>query len=66
MGLIEMMLKTYNGDHWSREKISTTQKKRLDAFLKYARERVRFIKNCMRTWETIIPRQIFRRSASRN
>lgn len=44
MGLIEMMLKTYNGDHWSREKISTTQKKRLDALLKYARERSPFYK----------------------
>ena len=44
MGLIEMMLKTYNGNHWSREKIRTTQKKRLDALLKYARERSPFYK----------------------
>lgn len=44
MGLIEMMLKTYNGNYWSREKIRTTQKKRLDALLKYARERSPFYK----------------------
>jgi len=44
MSLIEMMLKTYNGDHWSREKISATQKKRLDALVKYARERSPFYK----------------------
>ncbi len=38
MGLLDKMLKTCHGDHWSREKIDAVQKKRLNALVKYAKE----------------------------
>ncbi len=42
MGLFDKMLKTYNGDHWSRAKIEAVQKKRLNEVVKYARARSPF------------------------
>lgn len=42
MGLFDKMLKTYNGDHWSRKKIDATQKKRLKALVKFAKEKSPF------------------------
>lgn len=44
MGLFDKMLKTYNGDHWSRDKIESVQKNRLDALVKAARESSPFYK----------------------
>nr|MCR5177361.1 phenylacetate--CoA ligase family protein [Lachnospiraceae bacterium] len=44
MGLFDKMLKTCNGDHWSREKIDMVQKKRLNALVKFAGERSPFYK----------------------
>ncbi len=44
MGLADKILKTFNGDHWSRDKIEAVQKKRLDALVRYARERSPFYK----------------------
>ena len=38
MGLFGKMLKTRNGDHWSRDKIEAVQKKRLNALVKFAVE----------------------------
>ncbi len=42
MSLIEKMLKTRGGDRWSRDKIERVQKTRLDALVKFARERSSF------------------------
>ena len=42
MGLFDKMLKTYNGDHWSRKKIDATQKKRLKALVKFTKEKSPF------------------------
>ncbi len=42
MGLFDKMLKTYNGDHWSRNKIEAVQKKRLNALVKLAKEKSPF------------------------
>ena len=42
MGLFDKMLKTYRGDHWSREKIEAVQKKRLNALVQFAREKSPF------------------------
>ena len=44
MGLFDKLLKTCKGDHWSRDKIDAVQKKRLNALVKFARERSPFYK----------------------
>ncbi len=42
MGLMDKMLKTGHGDRWSRDKIASVQEKRLNALVKYAREKSPF------------------------
>jgi phenylacetate-coenzyme A ligase PaaK-like adenylate-forming protein len=45
MGLMGKMLKTNNGDRWTRDKIASVQEKRLNALVKYAREKSPFYQN---------------------